>query len=166
MTGGAGGTGRLKSWPVWLVLAAAAAGLLVVGVRRASGPRDNTERITAIARTLKCPVCSGESVDQSNVPVAANIREEIARLVAAGSTDPQIRTRIEQLYPGSQLVPDAHGANLVLWVLPVVVLVLGLGGVALAFRRWRAQARAAGEPDDDDRALVAAALRAEGERPA
>ena len=154
---------RVKAWPVWLALLAAAAALIAVGVQRESGPRNNTERITAIARTLKCPVCSGESVDQSKVPVAANIREEIARLVTAGSTDSQIRARIEQQFPGSQLVPDARGANLVLWVLPVVVLVLGLGGVALAFRRWRAQA-GAGEPDDEDRALVAAALRAERER--
>ena len=59
-----------------------------------------------------------------------------------------------------------EGANLILWIAPVVVLVLGLGGVALAFRRWRAQAAGTREPDDDDRALVEAAMRAEaGEQP-
>ena len=156
---------RLKSRPVWLVLAAAAAALIAVGAMRDRGASNNSERITALARSLKCPVCAGESIDQSQAPVALTIREDIARLVAAGDTDTAIRARIEQTYPGSQLVPPAEGANLVLWVLPVVVIVLGLGGVALAFRRWRLQADAAGVPDDDDRALVDAALRAETEAP-
>ena len=156
---------RLKSRPVWLVLAAAAAALIVVGAMRDRGANNNSERITALARSLKCPVCAGESIDQSQAPVALTIREDIARLVAAGDTDTAIRARIEQTYPGSQLVPSAEGANLVLWVLPVVVIVLGLGGVALAFRRWRLQADAAGVPDDDDRALVDAALRAETDAP-
>jgi len=157
---------RVRAWPVWLVLAAAAAALIVVGALRTNGPVNNTERIDAVTKTLKCPVCAGESVFESRAPVAQNIREEVARRVAAGDTDAAIRTHIEVKFPGSQLVPPAEGANLVLWVLPVVVLVLGLGGVALAFRRWRAQAAAAGEPDDDDRALVEAALRREAEQPA
>ena len=156
---------RLKSRPVWLVLAAAAAALVVVGALRDRGASSNTDRITAIARSLKCPVCAGESIDQSQAPVALTIREDVARLVAAGRTDAEIRADIERSYPGSQLVPPAEGANLVLWVLPVVVLVLGLGGVALAFRRWRLQSDAAGVPDDDDRALVDAALRAETDAP-
>ena len=156
---------RLKSGPVWVLLAAAAAALIVVGALRDRGASSNADRITAIARSLKCPVCAGESIDQSQAPVALTIREDIARLVAAGENDAAIRARIEQTYPGSQLVPPAEGANLVLWVLPVVVVVLGLGGVALAFRRWRLQSDVAGAPDDDDRAHVDAALRAETDAP-
>ena len=166
MTGAAAWNRRLKAWPVWLALGAIAAALVAVGSLRDAGPRNNSERIDAVARTLKCPACIGESVYESRVAAAVIIREEIARLVAAGQTDAAIRDRIEEKYPGSELLPPAEGANLVLWVLPVVVLVLGLGGVALAFRRWRAQAGAAGEPDDDDRALVAAARRAAQEEPA
>lgn len=146
---------------MWLLLATLAAAFLAVGASRGTGPTNNTERIDAIAKTLKCPACVGESVYESRVAVAINIREEIARQVAAGATDGDIRARIERQFPGSELVPPAEGANLVLWVAPVVALVLGLGGVALAFRRWRAQAGAAGDPDDEDRELVEAALRAE-----
>ena len=157
----AGWNARLRAWPVWLGLAALAAALIVVGAQRANGPVNNTERIDAITKTLKCPVCAGESVYESRVPVAQNIREEVARQVAAGRTDAAIRQRIEGAFPGSQLVPPAEGANLVLWVAPVVALVLALGGLTLAFRRWRVQAAGAGEPDDRDRALVASALRDE-----
>lgn len=151
----------LKAWPAWLVLAALAAAFIAIGSSRGTGPTNNTERVDAIAKTLKCPACVGESVYESRVAVAVNIREEIARRVASGDTDADIRARIEEQFPGSELVPPAEGANLVLWVAPVVVLVLGLGGVALAFRRWRAQAASARDPDDADRELVEAALRAE-----
>lgn len=157
---------RVKQWPVFVFLASCALVLVVVGAQRDRGPTTNTERTDAIARTVKCPACAGESVYESRVPVAVAIREEIARQVAAGDTDAEIKAFIDDKYPGTQLVPPAEGANLILWIAPVVVLVLGLGGVALAFRRWRAQAADTGEPDDDDRALVEAALRAEaGEQP-
>jgi cytochrome c-type biogenesis protein CcmH/NrfF len=155
---------RVKRAPAFVALAVVAVALVAVGAWRDTGPTNNTERINAIAKTLKCPACVGESVYESRVAVAVNIREEIARRVAQGQTDGDVRAAIEQAFPGSELVPDAEGANLALWVLPAVALVLGLGSVALAFRRWRAQAGAAGEPDDDDRALVAAALRNEVER--
>lgn len=154
----AGWRRSLKRGPAWVALAALAVVFVVIGSARDRGPTNNTERIDSIAKTLKCPACVGESVYESRVAVAVNIREEIARRVAAGDTDGQIRDRIEVQFPGSQLVPPAEGANLVLWVLPVVVLVLGLGGVALAFRRWRAEAAATGEPTDADRDLVADAL--------
>ena len=50
--------------------------------------------------------------------------------------------------------------NALLWVLPVMVLVAGVGGLVVVFHRWRAQAAATAAPTDDDRALVAAALAA------
>jgi cytochrome c-type biogenesis protein CcmH len=155
---------RLKTWPVFLVLAALAAAFIAIGTARDEGPTNNTERINAIAKTLKCPACIGESVYESRVAAAVNIREEIARRVAQGQTDTQIRAGIERSFPGSQLLPSAEGANLVLWVLPVVALVLGLGGVALAFRRWKAQSGSGRDPDDADRELVDAALRREAEQ--
>jgi cytochrome c-type biogenesis protein CcmH len=153
----------LKGRASWLVLAALAAAFLTIGTWRDTGPRDNSERVSALARQLKCPRCNGESVEQSQAEVSVQIREEIARLVAQGRTDADIRASIERSYPGSQLVPAASGAGVVLWVAPVVALVLGLGGVALAFRRWRLQSAALAGPDDEDRALVDAALRAEAD---
>ena len=47
-------------------------------------------------------------------------------------------------------------------MLPVVALVLAVGGLGVAFRRWRREL-ATPPPDDDDRALVAAALAARHE---
>lgn len=135
--------------------------VVLVAANGQSGPRTNAERIDAIAKTLKCPTCTGESVYTSQAASAQDIKEEIARQVATGRTDDQVRAYFaERLGEQYLLTPSAGGIGALAWVLPVVVLVLAFGGLGFAFARWRRQL-AAPPPDDDDRALVAAALAAE-----
>jgi cytochrome c-type biogenesis protein CcmH len=151
---------KAKGWLGWTVLLAVLAALLVVGATRASGPRTQAERIDAVARTIRCPTCAGESVYESKAASAENIRSEIARQVAAGRTDDEIRLFLSERY-GSDvlLVPSATGVGAVVWALPVALTVLALGGLVVVFRRWRRD-----EPPGvtaDDRALVEAALAAD-----
>ena len=94
----------------WLVLGLVAVVALAVGVRR--GPVGRARRrsgIDAIARTVKCPVCPGESVYESRNSVALNVKAEIARQVRAGQTDDQIRAGLAARYGESVLlVPRAE----------------------------------------------------------
>lgn len=150
-------TSRLKSWPVWGAMGVVVAVLLVFGTLRDSGPSTQAERVDAIAQRLACPTCDGESIYVSRARAAEAIRNEIARQVAAGqSTDNEIVAYIEQRFPGSLLLPRAEGVDSIVWILPVVVLVLGFGGLALAFRKWRDEAEA--QATDADIALVAESL--------
>jgi cytochrome c-type biogenesis protein CcmH len=131
-------------------------------VAQSGGASTPAERIDAIAKTVKCPVCPGESVYESRNSVALNIKNEIAREVRAGQTDDEIRAGLADKYGDSiLLVPRTTGIDSVVWVLPVVVLVVGAVGLGLAFRRWRVQTATAGEPTAADRALVEAVLRQE-----
>jgi cytochrome c-type biogenesis protein CcmH len=150
----------LKRWPGWLLMAAIVAGALTIGVTRAGGPRSNEERVQAIAKTIKCPVCRSESVFDSKADASQNIRDEIARQVAAGRTDDQIRAFINDRFQdqGLLLVPPKSGVDSLVWVLPVVAFVLAAGGLAIAFRKWRLAPDTV--PSDDDRALVDAARHA------
>jgi cytochrome c-type biogenesis protein CcmH len=149
---------RVKRWPGWIVLVFVVAGLLAVGATRDSGPRTPQERVEAISKRLACPVCDGESVFESRNNASQSIRTEIARQVDAGTaSDDQIVTYIEQLFGGRVLlVPKATGIDALVWALPAVALVCSLAGLTVAFRRWKLAAGTV--PDDDDRALVAAAL--------
>ena len=137
--------------------------VVVVTLVVASGrdqPRTNAERIDAIAETIKCPTCKGESVISSQAVAAQDIRDEIARQVRAGRTDDQVRAFIaERIGEQYLLTPSAGGLGGLTWALPVVALVLGFGALGFAFAKWRRELAVA--PDDDDRALVAAALAAE-----
>ena len=126
---------------------------LAVGASRTGGASTPEERIDAIARTVKCPVCPGESVYESRNSVALNVKAEIARQVRAGQTDDQIRAGLAARYGESVLlVPKASGVDALVWVLPVVVLVAAAAGLVVAFRRWRRDATAAGAPTEADRA--------------
>lgn len=151
----------LKSWPVWSAMGIVVVVLLVFGTLRESGPSTQAERVDAIAQRLACPTCDGESIYVSRAPAAEAIRNEVARQVAAGqSNDNEIVAYIEQRFPGSLLLPRAEGVDSLVWILPVVVLVLGFGGLALAFRKWSDEAEA--EATDADIALVAESLNEQG----
>lgn len=131
-------TQRLKSWPVWGVMGVVVVALLTFGVLREAGPSTQAERIDVISQRLACPTCDGESIYVSRAPAAEAIRNEIARQVAAAQqTDDQIVAYIEDRFPGSLLLPRAEGVDSLVWILPVMALVLGFGGLGLAFRKWR-----------------------------
>ena len=132
----------LKRAPSWIVMAALAVALLIAGATRSRGPSSQSERARAIGVTIKCPVCGGETVADAKASVAQAMREVIARELASGKTDDQVRAVIERQYPDTQLVPPKSGIASLVWVLPVAVFVIGGAALARAFRRWRS--------DDDD----------------
>jgi cytochrome c-type biogenesis protein CcmH/NrfF len=136
---------------------------LAIGVARESGPSTQAERVDAIARTIKCPPCAGESVYESRHPTARAIRTDIARQVREGRSDDDVRADLATRFGDDVvLLPSASGVEGLLWVLPVVAAVLAATGLFVAFRRWR-RMEGLRDPTDEDRELVARAL---GEEPA
>ena len=102
-----------------------------------STPSD-AERASAIARSLRCPQCAGESVAESNVSVAREIRADIARRVDAGQSDEQIRSAYADLYGRSILLtPPSSGIGSLVWIVPAVVGLTAAAGLGFAFGRWR-----------------------------
>ena len=157
---------RAKRWPGWALLLVALVALLAFGATRDTGPRTPDQRIDSISKRLACPVCQGESVYESRNPASVQIREAIKQGVDDGvKSDDQIIQEIVQAYDGEELlVPTASGVEALAWALPAAALVIGVTGLALAFRRWQASARSLGEATDADYALVAEAM-ADFERP-
>lgn len=150
----------LKRWPGWIVLLFAAVALVTIGTARDGGPQTPDERITSLEKRLACPVCSGESVFVSRNTGSVQIREFIRQEVERGELDDQqIIDRIVVNYDGEELlVPTASGVEALAWALPATAFVVGVAGLAIAFRRWQASARRLGVATDDDYALVGAAL--------
>ena len=151
---------RAKRWPGWALLALVVVGLLAVGATRDTGPRTPDERVAAISKRLACPVCQGESVFESRNTASVQIREAVKQDVADGiKSDEEIIQDIVLAYDGEELlVPTADGVEALAWALPAAAFVIGVTGLAFAFRRWQQSARALGEATDDDYALVADAM--------
>jgi len=140
-----------------LLLALVVGAALVVGTHR-PGAQTAGQRASVIASEVRCPQCSGESAEVSDAPAAKAVRQFILQGVQAGETNGQIEQQIEDRYGSDILLrPPAAGVAGLVWVLPVVALVVALGGLVLAFRRWHRLTLA--EVSDADRERVAQARR-------
>jgi cytochrome c-type biogenesis protein CcmH/NrfF len=101
---------------------------------RSATPRAETG--SSIAAQLLCPACQGESVAQSQSPMAAAMRDTIAAQLAEGRSPEQIRQYFVDRYgPGILADPPHGGLGVLLWLVPL--LVLGLLGCLV----WRSRRR-------------------------
>ncbi len=141
----------------WIVVAAMALALLSVATfDNSSGPANNNERMLSLAGQLACPVCGGQSIAESDVPIAREIKKEIRSRIDQGQTDDQIRQYLVGLYPDMDLRPKATGVTGLVWILPVFVFILAMAGLVAVFRKWRNEASSVAT--DADRAIVEQAL--------
>ena len=119
------------------VLVAAGVSFIVVAARGPAPPATMSERVRAIASTLRCPVCQDLSVADSPSGLATSIRAQIAQKLRAAETPSQIR----QGYVGAYgqwilLSPPRRGIDLVAWMIPILLLVAGIGVALAAVWRW------------------------------
>ena len=147
---------RIRTFGWLLVLAVALGILAVAAVDDTSGPANNGERVYELSQEFACPVCGGQSIAESDVPIAREIKREIRVRLDQGQTDAQIRNYLGNLYPGMDLRPKASGVTGLVWFLPAFAFVLAIGGLAAVFRRWRTEPSAIAT--EADRALVDDAL--------
>jgi len=93
-------------------------------------------RVQALGKQLRCPMCQGLSIADSNSSAARAQMDKVRELVAAGRTDQEIRDYFTSRYGEWALLdPPASGMNLVVWGLPLLLLVGGALAIARAMRR-------------------------------
>jgi cytochrome c-type biogenesis protein CcmH len=87
-------------------------------------------RARALQKELRCVVCQGESVDESNAPIAADIRRLIRDRIRIGDSDAQIKDYLVGRYGDFVLMkPPFEPTTWFLWLGPPLVLLAG-GGIA------------------------------------
>lgn len=116
-------------------------------------------RTRTTAKGLRCPVCQGLSVADSNADSARAMFQRIEELVAQGYSEEQILDYFTDRYGDwVRLEPEAEGLNLLIFVLPAALLVVG--GMWLVTRSAPQTAPPAPEPsgapapDDDYRRRI------------
>lgn len=109
--------------------------------------REATEAVTGL---MRCPVCQGLSVADSHTPSAIAMKAKAEALLAAGYSSAQVLTYFESSYGEFiRLAPRPKGFNLVVWILPGVALLIGLGLVWMRLRRRPSERPATEAPDED-----------------
>jgi cytochrome c-type biogenesis protein CcmH len=93
-------------------------------------------RARGLTAELRCVVCQNQSVDDSDAPLAKDIRVLVRERITAGDTDEEVIDYIVARYGRFVLLkPPLSGDTVMLWFGPGVLLVLGLALAYLYVRR-------------------------------
>lgn len=95
-------------------------------------------RAKALQKELRCLVCQGQSIDESNAPLAADLRRLIRQQMQAGQSDQQIKDFLVDRYGAFVLMrPPVRQDTLFLWFGPMLLVFTGLGVIGVIIARSR-----------------------------
>ena len=97
------------------------------------------ERARSISAGLRCLVCQNQSIDDSDAPLAKDLRVLVRERLQKGDSDRQVQDFVVERYGEFVLLrPVLAPHTLLLWLTPLLVLALGAFGLVAALRRRRA----------------------------
>lgn len=92
---------------------------------------------TVLASELRCPVCQGNSIQDSPSELAQQMRDLIRDQLRAGKTPDEVRAYFVDKYgEWILLAPKAQGLNLIVYLVPLAAILLGGLVVWRTVRRW------------------------------
>ena len=149
--GGAARRGRARMAATVAALCLALFGLACDSASEVSTLEQREQRLN---RAIMCPVCPGESIDQSRNPLSAQMRGVVRDRLEQGWSEEQITDYFVESYgPSVIMEPPASGFSLLAWAGPPVALAAAVAALALALRAMR---RRTPEPEarltDEERA--------------
>jgi cytochrome c-type biogenesis protein CcmH len=135
-----------KKLAVVLILALA---LLYTGVAFAqdSGQEVTDDDVNRVARELYCPICENTPLDACETQACEDWRQLIREKLEAGQSEQQIIEYFAAIYgERARATPTTRGLSMVVWILPVIGAIVGVGYLALVMRRWLARGTAPESP--------------------
>jgi len=138
------------------MLAAFAAFSLVLSISAlASEPLEFNDagmevRYQRLTEELRCLVCQNQNLADSDAPLAQDLRQEIFEMLQAGRSNAEIKTFLVDRYGDFVLYrPAFEGNTLFLWLLPSMLLIIGLIVLIVSVRR-RSRLPALGSEETPD----------------
>ena len=94
-------------------------------------------RYLALTHEIRCVVCQGESIADSNADLAADFRRQVREMLVAGKSDQEVRDFMVARYGESILYnPPFNARTAWLWLAPGILLIVG-ALVAVRIQRQR-----------------------------
>ncbi|HET8729108.1 MAG TPA: cytochrome c-type biogenesis protein [Alphaproteobacteria bacterium] len=122
-------------------------------------------RARDISAELRCLVCQNQSIDDSNAPLARDLRILVRERLKAGDSDREAIAYITARYGDYVLLkPPFRGDTLLLWLGPTALLLLAAAAVAVLAWRRRAIGREAPPLSEAEERRLAALLADREER--
>ena len=129
---------------LWLLMLVLALGLATLTPLLAVEPNEMLAnplletRARALSRELRCMVCQNQSIDDSEAPLAHDLRVLVRERLKAGDSDAQVLDFLVARYGEFVLLkPPLSWHTAALWGLPPALLLLGIGIIVIVLRRRR-----------------------------
>jgi cytochrome c-type biogenesis protein CcmH len=93
-------------------------------------------RVMRIAAELRCLVCQNQTIADSHADLAQDLRQQVREMLQKGQTDAQIIDYMTQRYGDFVLYrPPVKSTTALLWYGPALLMLGGLGVLAIVLRR-------------------------------
>jgi cytochrome c-type biogenesis protein CcmH len=87
---------------------------------------DVDNQVRRIGNELRCPVCGGSAITESPSDFARSMLAEVRAQVEAGKSESEIYNYFSSKYGNTVLLkPPFEGVNMLVWILPMLVLLIG-----------------------------------------
>ena len=114
------------------------------------GVPDLERRAIALNKSIMCPVCPGESIDQSQNALAVQMRAITFEMLTAGSSEQEIKSFFVERYgPSVLLEPPTRGFGLAAWIVPPFAFALAVVALLLTLKWMRMAGSSASEEQDE-----------------
>ena len=95
-------------------------------------------RARELSREIRCMVCQNQSIDDSEAPLARDLRLLVRERINKGDSDRQVLDFLVERYGEFVLLkPRLEGKTIILWALPPAALIAGVIGLLFSMRRRR-----------------------------
>ena len=100
--------------------------ILVFSYQKISMSSDNSILVDKISKNLRCLICQGQSVYDSQSDFALSIKKLIENNIKDGKSEKQIYDYLKNQY-GEWIIydPEFNKKNLILWLFPLILFVIG-----------------------------------------
>lgn len=135
------------------LLVFASAAFAVLPSEQLSDPKLEA-RARHVSQELRCVVCQNQTIDDSDAPLAHDLRVILRERLLAGDSDEQAKAYLVKRYGTYVLLKPPFQTNtLLLWLGPFAVLAIG-GGLVAFYLLGRSRLQAAPQLSPDERAKL------------
>jgi cytochrome c-type biogenesis protein CcmH len=113
------------------------------------------QRARQISVGLRCLVCQNQSIDDSDAPLARDLRVLVRERLEAGDSDAEVESFVVARYGDFVLLrPPVNAYTIILWAAPALVLLAGAAGILIAVRRKRVVRTVSALSEQEEEALA------------
>lgn len=118
------------------------------------------ERFQTLIKELRCPKCQNQNIADSDAPIATDMRDEVYRMVQDGTPNEEVVSAlVDRFGEFVRYKPGFDSRTALLWLMPLIVVLIGVSVVASIVIRSRNNPEDGGSLSDEQRRQAEAILR-------